>query len=581
MANVEQEIGLMDERTFESFVYQVLQIRYPAAGIKKVDGSGGDEGVDSFEGTLADGPAIWQYKRFENRLGADQKKQILKSIETAFRHRKVSRWTLCISIDLRTPEHKWFQTKIEGPYSHRAQIELITKSDLVTEVRRNSDLARLFFPEIGMANLLKMENRILGEGCSVEEQDAIQQKVEHYLRQMTAPDPRLKAVMSISQGIPIQREIPPECLFTVFSPTSSLHFLAHDKESLRRDPITLTCSFRTELQSIIENALDTGDPIALSVGSVVSIGCSSPAIQSVLPPDASFLQFEMLPPPPGLYKDRFFRLVSGRGSSAKTIRFLRCSISKCGRKEATFVGHALALNVSIKLTHDGKSLWINFQSEFGNADVRLIRESLIFLYELEESGRLEIFDIEADLSIYRQHHQKMPSVDSAYSINPFYKQVIQDAAAVADYVGQAINLPMTIDPSGVSKLRIAATIIEEGVGLNVTLGTHFFKRDLQRDEFVRIVRCSPLKVRFCESKGYEQDLFGCKLRTDPYVLLANSATFQDPDDLLARFLAADEGDSIPASLILNDCKFSFSESEDDSALITDADGNTVRLEIVP
>jgi hypothetical protein len=581
MAIPEQEIRLMDDKTFESFVYQVLSARYPNAGIKKVDGSGGDQGIDAFQGTLAEGPAIWQFKRFEGRVGPDQKDQILGSIETAFRCREISSWTLCVSIDFRTAEYDWFQSNIVKPYSQRARIELITKADLVGDVSKNPDLARIFFPETAIANLLKLEERILGGQDPADLREIVQQQAEHYLRQMTAPDPRLKAVMSFSQSTPIQRQLPPECLFTIFNSTSSIHFVASDHESLRRDPITLTCSFRPELQTILESAFDTGEPIALPAGSMVGIECSSPAIQSVLPPDASFLQFEMLPPPPGLYKDRLLRLVSGRGSLAKTIPFLRCSLSKCGRKEATFAGHALALRISIKLSRDGKSLWVDFGAKFGSADVRLIRESLIFLYELEGTGRLEIFDLEANESIYRQHRQKMPSVDSAFGITPVYKQVIQDAAVVADYLNHAIYLPETIDPCGVSKLRIAATIIEEGNCSNANLGTHFFKREHQKDEFVRIIRCAQFRVRFSESKGHEQDLFGSKLRTAPYVLFTNSATFEDPDDLLARYLEAQEGDSIPVTLSLADCKFSFSEAEDDSALITDTDGNTLLLEVVP
>lgn len=571
----------MDDKTFESFVYQVLKARYPNAGIKKVDGSGGDQGIDAFQGTLADGPAIWQVKRFQGRVGTDQKEQIVGSIETSFKRRRISCWTLCVSIDFRTVEHEWFESKIVKPYSQRARIDMISNADFVGDVSRNSDLARTFFPETSIASLLKLENRILGGKHPAKIQEIAQQRAEHFLRQMTAPDPRLKAVMSFFQEPGLPGQMPPECIFSVFNPRSSIHFIAKDKESLRRDPIVLTCSFRPELQSIIENALDTGEPIALSAGSMLSMGCSSPAIQSVLPQDASFLQFEMLPPPPGLYKDRFLRIVSGRGSSAKTISFLRCSISRCGRKEATVVGHALALNISVKVTHDGKSLWINFQSDFGTADVRMIRESLIFLYEFEETGRLEIFDIEANVPIYQQHSRKMPSVDSAFNISPVFKQVIQDAASVADYLNQPIYLPKTIDPSGVGKLRIAASIIEEGSCSSVNLSTHFFKREGKKEAFRRIIRAAPLSIRFSESRGHEQELFGYKLRTAPYLLFTHSATFIDPDDLLARYLNAEEGEGVEATLSLSDCRFSFNETAGDSALITDLEGNTLLLEVVP
>src|SRR6059058_3168779 len=102
MATVAQEIGLMDEHTFEEFIHQVLITRYPSAGIKKVEGVGGDQGIDCFAGTLAAGPAVWQAKRFATRFGSDQKDQILNSIKSAFKNRSLSEWTLCVSIDLRT-----------------------------------------------------------------------------------------------------------------------------------------------------------------------------------------------------------------------------------------------------------------------------------------------------------------------------------------------------------------------------------------------------------------------------------------------------------------------------------------------
>jgi hypothetical protein len=52
----------MSASDFESLIQALLSYQYPGAGITRVDGSGGDEGIDSFAGNLADGPSVWQCK---------------------------------------------------------------------------------------------------------------------------------------------------------------------------------------------------------------------------------------------------------------------------------------------------------------------------------------------------------------------------------------------------------------------------------------------------------------------------------------------------------------------------------------
>src|SRR5690348_14225054 len=106
----------MEKDAFESFVHQYLIAKYSGADIKKVEGTGGDEGIDSFKGQLASGPGIWQSKHFPNRIKQPQKNQILKSIKTAIAKHRPSVWTLCVPIDLRTIEHEWFEREIVRAY---------------------------------------------------------------------------------------------------------------------------------------------------------------------------------------------------------------------------------------------------------------------------------------------------------------------------------------------------------------------------------------------------------------------------------------------------------------------------------
>ena len=60
MQDLYQRLKELDSDTFEKLAYQILAEKYPGAKIARVDGSGGDRGIDLFSGTLAAGPAIWQ-----------------------------------------------------------------------------------------------------------------------------------------------------------------------------------------------------------------------------------------------------------------------------------------------------------------------------------------------------------------------------------------------------------------------------------------------------------------------------------------------------------------------------------------
>ena len=144
-----QRLKEISKDDFESLIDQLLQAKYPTAGITRVEGSGGDEGIDNFQGNLSDGPAVWQDKHFPNRLQESQRKQVLKSIKSAFKNRTPRRWTLYIPINLRANEHKWFQNSIKFPYErkYRTKIELMQASHIVNDLLHFKTIRDTFFPD--------------------------------------------------------------------------------------------------------------------------------------------------------------------------------------------------------------------------------------------------------------------------------------------------------------------------------------------------------------------------------------------------------------------------------------------------
>ena len=140
-----QRLKEIDSDTFEKLAYQILAEKYPGARITRVDGSGGDRGIDLFSGTLADGPAIWQCKYFRNGVKDVQRRQVVKSLDTALENFSPRRWTLVIPVDLNDTEQEWFQ-KLKSDYSQKTTIELFQASDFVRELIQRRNIRDVVFP---------------------------------------------------------------------------------------------------------------------------------------------------------------------------------------------------------------------------------------------------------------------------------------------------------------------------------------------------------------------------------------------------------------------------------------------------
>jgi hypothetical protein len=67
MDPLSQRLKELPREDFEKLCFHLLKERHPNANVRHVEGAGGDLGVETFAGELADGPAIWQSKAFANR----------------------------------------------------------------------------------------------------------------------------------------------------------------------------------------------------------------------------------------------------------------------------------------------------------------------------------------------------------------------------------------------------------------------------------------------------------------------------------------------------------------------------------
>ena len=104
-----QRLKELAPATFEELCFQIWSERLPTAGLRHVEGTGGDKGTDLFAGTLAGRPAIWQCKFFKDGIKDAQKKQVKKSLRSALKNFRPALWTLCVPVKLTINAHHWFQ----------------------------------------------------------------------------------------------------------------------------------------------------------------------------------------------------------------------------------------------------------------------------------------------------------------------------------------------------------------------------------------------------------------------------------------------------------------------------------------
>lgn len=109
------DFGKLSRGEFEEFCHLLMSKSYP--GLKKVEGSGGDSGIDSYVGEVDKPTIILQYKHFASgRLSqSNRKTKILKDIEKA-RKFKPKEWLLLTSLSLSKKDYEWFHKNLINKY---------------------------------------------------------------------------------------------------------------------------------------------------------------------------------------------------------------------------------------------------------------------------------------------------------------------------------------------------------------------------------------------------------------------------------------------------------------------------------
>jgi hypothetical protein len=551
MGDLEQQLRELSKDRFESFVHQYLVSKYPGADIKRVEGSGGDAGVDSFQGLLSSGAAIWQGKHFPNRIGPKQKEQIRQSIETAFKTIAPSTWTLCVPINLRTPEHNWFQTAVVNAYGGPGRIALIQASDFLAELLHNRRLRDAFFPDDALSKMLELRKiATLTESRSKEQMgQLVVEYAQQYLESSMDVEPRLTAIVTVG-GSPQMRLAtrPAGLIMSLSEGEKTTHVFARDPKTFNLDPIKFSIQMTAEHRAALEEAVDTGQSFTLPAGNILHLNTSSPLLNSLFKEsEIAQLQMEILPHLPDeiAAKEIPLRLIAGSGNSAKELRYIPFQVTRAGKREIALSSRSrlpLEINLILRLSAEVTAT-VNLRPTLPGADVQPLHQIMQFIDELERSGEFEIASVETDAPILKEIGAKFTSnTDISEEMNG----IIADASLISRTFGKTLRLPEQVSKIEAVDLHTLRLIASGEEFFDVDIDAVLTKDELLGNQVLDYLDQSELSIRIDHLAGWRNfQIFGEFIEPGPVRLVADRASFLDVDEIRNAYLTAQAGEGVP------------------------------------
>jgi hypothetical protein len=563
VSDLELQLRELSKEQFESLIHQFLMAKYPTADIKRVDGTGGDEGIDSFSGILNSGPAIWQSKHFSNRLGGSQKRQVLKSIKAAFKARTPVLWTLCVPINFRTIEHAWFQSNVITPYGGPERIKLVTAAEIIQELIQNRKLRDAFFPDNSMSSIVKIREIAMGtEGITSEQRGELTvEYANQYLESKMGLDPRLDPIVSIGGNTQLRQSVSlPGLVMSVHQGERTTHYVARDIQAFNLNPDRFTISVGDEFRKSLESAMDLGLPFKAPAGGLLKLSCSSPLIQSLFEDkDPTLFSVEVNPLLPKEITTKIIpmRIVAGIGVDAKEIPYLPFRIARRGRLEVTLLSNdRLPLEITLKLRlMEQEGAHISFSPKVKGADAKELNEVLQFLDELERSQQVEVFSLDPPALLLRA----MSDFKNGINLSIEFKQLISDASKVAQFFSQKLYIPEKIYKKDEDTLLMLKRIASGDQFFDANVNSAL-KKDLRhKDRVLEFINGGAPSIRF-DNRGTQVSLFGQQIEIGPVTFEGVNVQVVSPEKTLEAYLAAPEGADVPWEInCQGPCRFIYGE----------------------
>lgn len=538
-----QRLKEIDSDTFEKLAYQILAERYPGAKITRVDGLGGDRGIDLFSGTLADGPAIWQCKYFRNGVKDVQRRQVVKSLDTALENFQPRRWTLVIPVDLNDTEQEWFQ-KLKSDYSQKTAIELFQASDFVRELIQRRNIRDVVFPG-AVFDTIALQRKLEGTDAidGVALAAATNKYLEEELARLEEADPRFTYRVSFApnMGFDVATFTPlgPKHIASIVLGNKRIDVFVRDSEAACLDPPRIGFSVNEAGRTKLREFYRTGKPQQLGQGEIrkprlpfafALPGNVPQAWRVQLRPSQQITEREHL------LRMKVFDSEEEVQYDLIKFRVLAAGIEQLELESSSNLPFTLALTLVLRAEGGGD---FNYAERFLGYRLSECAKAIRMKNLLQRGATVALHSLELDapLGVLVLNRQSTVDMDG-------FDRALLDMAEVAAFFGWNIPFNGKIDEDDLNLLILLLSIVR-GTPIPIDYLTATIRKGEGTLELVRQSGSSQLELAvLVESMTTPLIFHGVSVTTGPLLFRTRDARFVEPEALMLRVTAAGEDDDI-------------------------------------
>ncbi len=544
-----QRLRELDPDTFESLCFQIITERHPSLKVEKVNGVGGDKGVDIFAGNLSGKPVIWQCKYFKDGIKSKQKIKIKQSLRRAAQNFDISTWILCVPVDLDVNAHCWFQ-QLQVEYDGRAELGLFQAADIVRELLNRRTIRNAFFPGavLDTAELRSLYSR-KRESTTADLERVSLENINQYRQRLKDRDARFDYQITYLGEQKQEFEIKGQIL-TVTDENRRIEVFPRDLEALRLDPPQVTLRVDTSGAEKLRHALETGFSTKLEGTDVKEVNST---FDFLIPGVGQGRPAEILiQPSQQVRAKRFrFRVTFGCTPGAVSYSLLEFRVKAAGTKQfvleciQTDLPFSLEVVFPLPLEPTGGAGAITIGHKFSGQKVSAVKKFVDAMTELNRCQHFELYDLERDrqfltgspeFGLYPQVIEKMRSVIDQLSAvaTAFYPDLRLPESPSA---GDLEALPMYVDLA----TRRQTTLDIESVELTAVKDNNLESVFLQALEAE-----STFRVEFSD---YDlPPLFGQPISMGSGTLTFQRARIADPEKVRLEYSKAKNGETVAVGL---------------------------------
>jgi len=531
----------MDGQSFQQLCFHLLKERHPDAGIHNVEGASGDEGLDIFAGTLSGEPTVWQCKAFRSVIGNSQKQQIRDSLKIALRNFQPKKWILCLSTDMQTKDHRWFQ-RLQGSYASKVQIGLMTASDIVHELIHRRTLREIVFP--GVAIDVQEIQRIVSKTgeLTCEELGAVTEaNLKDYIERLKERDARFSYEIVFGGDLgPPSAKPDPRVLLRVMKGARTLNVYARDVEALRADPVSISFTTRGSGTDKMVELIRTGISQELTAGEFGDIR-SSLFLLEPLKTESGNYKLEISPADIALQRRIRARVTFRLLDDVVEYGFIEFAPSRAGTEEVELksVGQPFTLRFVVSLRSKPSSF--SFTHDFVGAEVRAAAKVLRALGILRGGGELSIYDLEREKSLF---NAKLTLPAESLEQRGF-RELIEILMSIEERFDVQLRFPAQMTEDDQHSIELLKRFVEGGTEEVTSMEATFEKSAENESTFPDLIRqhgAFRIQHDHLEPKPV---IFGTPIYTGPCAMTFERFEVEELEATIDAFRKAKIGDGVP------------------------------------